>query len=1329
MLGVQFTLHACCNESCAPRFPPGDSTGVSFKDTNIAGHACLVSPPCADDTAAWLEHYAYHRQYAPINTSACFVVPEDQGPALQQAGFQLVHTYPAHAALFAAQDSHGSELPQSAPCVMHVYYDAPQKKVALRCLGHARDTREMHIMTLQSRYGAAAAACMLDSGADCADSAHGFVTHEFVKKHALTISRSSVPWVSLASGASSPIMGTVTATLRIGAFKQRAVKLLVLQAGVAGVDIILATDWLKANRATMCWENSTVTVRSGSHEYVLNPSHTRKGELAQDALFYATTVLLAIHNPQTLSAKQAANLLKKGARSFLLIVQEDGSIAAAGEPLLASLQADPPDQPDLCPEQAVTSLIEEYSSVFEPVGHFDTLQMKVQGAGGEHLIRIDPSVPYAPPRKAYRLSPKETEELKKQVTQLLALGMIEPANSPYGSPVLFVEKADGSLRMCVDYRALNKITVKDRYPMPNIQELFDQLKGAKVFSTLDLQQGYNQIKISEQDRPYTAFLAPGMGQYQYKVLAFGLTGAPSSFFRIVTNMLSNSGTDGVIKHDRLGKYVLAYMDDLIVFSRSPEEHLTHLRDVLQVLKDNNLKAKLSKCQFNKPELKFLGHIIGREGLKVDPEKIKVVEQWPQPQNVQKLRQFLGLANYFRRFIKDYSRIATPLTRLTGSKVQWDWTLGCQEAFEKIKFALTNAPVLQLPDPSLPYTVWSDASIVGSGAVLIQDGKPIAYTSRKFIPAEVNYTTTEQECLGIVNALKEWRCYLEGAVAIDVYTDHHPLTYLQNQQRDNVLNRRQARWMQELSRFHFNVIYKQGKTNIADPLSRIYEAPVLLATIRAGLVETLRGKFLRAYLLDENFSRVKHRHKLEERQGIWFNKEDQIIVPEEPSLRQHILAHYHDHGMSGHRGDKRMLEALTRTFHWHGVARDVAQYVASCPSCQRNKTSTSKPGGLLQPMPIPTRPWGSVSLDFIGPLPVTTNGHNAILVFVDRLTKMTRLCATHTTCSAPDVAELFMRHVFANGHGLPDDFVSDRDTRFTSRFWKEFVAALEIRLRMSTSFHPQTDGQTERMNRLIEETLRHYVNPTQSDWDEHLPMVEFAINDSKNASIGTTPFRLNYTWDVKLPPAPKRPRGDAKCMRAADYARAMRERLQRAKELICAAQSRQKAHADKKRVEVTYEEGDWVMLNTRNLKRKGPKDAAKKARTKLLPRFIGPYRIRALHGPVAAELELPKEFGRTHPTFHVSLLKKFVSRAGEAPKAPLPPPILLEGEVYYEVSRIVNHRIKKKGKKQIREFEVEWKGYDSSENTWEHEHELREQDLVSQEIDRYLRHNKLPIHLV
>ena len=328
MLGVQFTLLAACNRSCDALCPiPGVPTGDPFLDTNIAGHACFAVPPHGD-TTAWLEHYMYHKRSAPINTSACFVVPENEGQLLVRAGFELTHMYPAGTLLFTAPDSQctSSAQPEPTPCALFVYYDAPTRRAALRCVGN--DARDTHIMSLHGRYGAARVSCMLDSGADCAGSAHGFVSQEFVKQHGLAISKSSVPWVALASGASSPIMGAVTATLKIGPFKQRAVTLLVLHAGVSGVDVILASDWLRANRATLCWDTCTVTIRAASHAFVLSPDSARRGHIAETAINYANAVLFTAYSPDTLSAKQAANLLKKGARSFLLIVQDDGTVPA-----------------------------------------------------------------------------------------------------------------------------------------------------------------------------------------------------------------------------------------------------------------------------------------------------------------------------------------------------------------------------------------------------------------------------------------------------------------------------------------------------------------------------------------------------------------------------------------------------------------------------------------------------------------------------------------------------------------------------------------------------------------------------------------------------------------------------------------------------------------------------------------------------------------------------------------------------------------------------------------------------------------------------------------
>jgi RNase H-like domain found in reverse transcriptase/Reverse transcriptase (RNA-dependent DNA polymerase)/Integrase zinc binding domain/Chromo (CHRromatin Organisation MOdifier) domain/Retroviral aspartyl protease len=1264
----------------------------------------------------YLQHYLAHRAKAPVNSSACFIVPKWDWieQRMQQEGFELVREYPAGTAPLQVQTAAGSLHAAQVPWALQAFYQPPQRKVQLRCMGS--EQKESHIMTFKGQISHAPAAIMVDSGASCAGTAHGFITDRMVTKLGLTTLETPVQWVNLASGANSSVKGAVSVCMRMGQgswhYKQRNLRLLIMPDGLTGVDVILATDWLAAVKASQNWNNNTLVIRNGNADVVLTPEYAKDNSgSAQGTLAFATTILAGVTTPEVLSAKQTAKLITRGARAFMLVVKEE---AADSSVQLASVQADT-EMVDAKDELKVKlqALLKKYEKVFDPVGHFDTLPQ----IDAEHLIPIDPNIPYKGHKHMYRLSPREQEEVKKQVAHLLSLGMIEPSTSPYGAPVLFAEKADGTLRMCVDYRALNKITIKDRYPMPNIQDIFDSLHGAEYFSSLDLQCGYNQIRISEKDRPLTAFLVPG-AQWQYKVLCFGLANAPASYQRITSRLY----------HDQLGKSVLVYQDDILIYSKTAHEHLQHLEEALQILEKHNLKAKMSKCHFLQSEVKYLGHIVGREGIKVDPEKVKVVKEWPQPQNIHKLRQFLGLANYFRRFIRNYSSIAAPLTRLTGATVPYEWTMACQEAFELIKHALTNAPILKLPDPDKPYEVWSDASITGCGGVLLQEHKPIAYSSRKFTPAEVNYSTTDQECLGIVNAMQEWRPYLEGAKGVKVYTDHNPLTYLQDQQRTNLLSRRQARWMTELSRFPFEIEYKKGKTNIADALSRLHES-VRLAAVTVSVTNPIRERLLEAYAKDPAF-RTERRTCKKEPDGFWYTPQGLVLVPNDPALRTYIMAQYHDHAYAGHKGAKRMTEAITRTYTWPGVSQDAAKYVASCDQCQRNKASTSKPGGLLQPLPPPERPWGSVSLDFIGPLPETDKGNDSILVFVDRLTKMTRLCATRTTCTAKDVADLFIDRVFSVGHGLPDSFVSDRDGRFTGHFWTEFLDHLRIRKCMSTAFHPQTDGQTERMNRLVEETLRHYVNPTQTDWDEHLPLVEFAINDAKNASTGTTPFKLNYVWEPKVPMTVGLPQqqGKSKCDAAQQYVEEMKLRIQRAKSLLNAAQQRQKQYADTKRREVTYKAGDKVLLDSRNLKFKGPglEDKAKN-RGKLMPRFVGPYEIKQMHGPVAVELVLPKSMTkrRIHPTFHVSLVKPYTGRAGEdMPDAP-EPLLADDGEIYYEIDKIVNHRISKKGKKNIREFMIQWKGYSPEHNTWEKETELREQDLVAQDIDKYLIQHNLP----
>ena len=425
--------------------------------------------------------------------------------------------------------------------------------------------------------------------------------------------------------------------------------------------------------------------------------------------------------------------------------------------------------------EAVSEVVDEFADVFrDELGHGLPPD---RGIG--HAIPVEDGV--VPPfRPMYRLSQRELKEVDSTVRDLLAKGLIEPSTSPYGAPILFVGKKDGSLRMCVDYRALNKLTVKNRYPLPRIDDLFDKLQGSHMFSSLDLTSGYHQIRICQDDVQKTAFRTP-LGHFQFKVLCFGLTNAPATFQAVMNRVLQ----------PYLGQFVLVYMDDILIFSKSAAEHAEHVRLVLQKLREHALYAKHSKCEFGKRDVAFLGHVVSADGLKVDPKKVAVVQDWPAPLNVGHVRSFLGLGNYFRRFIQGYSNLVRPMNDLLKKGADFRWDERCAAAFDGLKAALAGALVLALPDFSSDapdFEVWCDASGFGIGAVLLQGGRVIVYEARTLNSAERNYSTGEQELLAVVHALRTWRCYLEGEKGVVIMTDHAPNTFLPTQQH---LSGRQA----------------------------------------------------------------------------------------------------------------------------------------------------------------------------------------------------------------------------------------------------------------------------------------------------------------------------------------------------------------------------------------------------------------------------------------------------------------------------------------------------------------------------------------------------------
>ena len=915
---------------------------------------------------------------------------------------------------------------------------------------------------------------------------------------------------------------------------------------------------------------------------------------------------------------------------------------------------------------------------------------------GDDDHRIDLIPGSAPPNKPpYRVSFAQQEEILTQVNELLEKGMIRPSSSPFCSPVLLVQKKDGSYRMCIDYRALNKHTIKNRFPVPRIEDIFDRLQGSSYFSRIDLKSGYHQIRIVPEDIHKTAFRTQ-FGLYEYVVMPFGLTNAPATFNRMMEKIFQ--------KHRA---FVGVFFDDIIIHSSTLEEHKAHLQTVFEELQAHKLYVNDKKSEFFMTEIKYLGHVISKEGIRMDPDKLQVINEWPVPRNLHELRSFIGMCSYYRRFIEKFSVIAGPLHDLTKKAMRFQWSARENEAFKELKARLMSQPLLVLPDLRKPFEVHCDASGNSLGGVLSQEGHPVAYESRRLHDHELHLGIYEKELLAVIHSLDAWKHYLIGTPFV-IHTDHQSLRYFMTQTK---LSEKQMRWANFLSQFHFQFAHVPGKLNpVADALSRRPRVNAVSIAFNHDLADMIEQ-----YSGDEDFGPIYNDLVLGKPQDSYSLNEGFLLYGNRlcvtKALREKVLYESHSPPYAGHRGIQATTKAIETYFYWPHMRKDVHEYVSECIICQKVKFDRGKAPGLLQPLPIPDGPWQSISMDFIFGLPKSKQGNTGIWTIVDRFSKQAHFLPVKKTITAKHMAKLYMSNVFKH-HGIPTSIVSDRDPRMTSLFWRGLFENLGTKLNFSSAYHPQTDGQSEILNSIVLDLLKNYIGEIgqRDQWEQYLPLVEFAYNNTVHTSTGKAPFEI-IEGRAKLPLIIK---PHEKIFAADEYVRDIAVAFDKVKDAIAKAQEKHKKAADKHRRPVAFKDDEWVLLrftkarlsHTTGKNRQGQPTGHQKYYMKLAKRYYGPFQILKQINDTAYRLKLPVNW-HIHNAFHVSLLKPF---KGEPPSQPIQeePPEFDEQDEILVPDEIIKHEENTlRSGKVIRRYLVRFKHYPMEDAQWMQETQLRD----------------------
>lgn len=746
---------------------------------------------------------------------------------------------------------------------------------------------------------------------------------------------------------------------------------------------------------------------------------------------------------------------------------------------------------------------------------------EILGLGKTHVETHVINVGNSPPIKSrhYPVSPVIQSLINDEVDRMLALGVIEPSESPWSCPVTLVRKPSKN-RLCLDFRKVNAVTEKLAYPIPNLEGLLSRLSETRYISSVDLKDAFWQIPLDEESRKYTAFTVPGRPLYQFRVMPFGLCNAPQRMTMLMDKVFPSE----------LRENVFIYLDDLLIVSKDYSTHVSLLKKVALYLSKAGLTINVSKSKFCFNELKYLGYIVSDGCLKVDPDKVRAIREFPSPKTKRQARAFLGLAGWYRRFIENFSSIASPITETLKLK-SFQFSDEACSAFQLLKEALTSTPLLVHPDFSKPFYVQCDASDVGIGGVLFQydtngDEKPIYFYSAKLNSAQKNYSVTERECLAVIKSIEKFRPYVEG-YDFTVITDHSSLKWLMTTKD---LNGRLARWSLKLQPYTFTVQHRKGTQNIvADSLSRNFEDTIAIDALELDdickfhldlndkafqsedyldLIEFVKDNVerLNDLMISDGFvyKRTKHTvgHEFLDTL-VW-----KLWIPVD--LRHNLIVHAHDPPHASHGGIGKTLFRLRERFFWPAMALDVKEYIHKCDICQTVKSPNRPLKPPLGQTPVAVRPFQRLFMDFLGPYPRSRAGNTKVLVILDQLTKFVFLQPLKNSKSE-NVVKYLKDWIFPV-FGVPQTILTDNGREFISCHYRDFLKKFGVDP-LVTAVHSPQGNSSERVNRSVLEAIRCYIQSDHRDWDLHLQEIACALRSSYHRTIGVPPYLAVFGQDM------------------------------------------------------------------------------------------------------------------------------------------------------------------------------------------------------------------------